>query len=96
MGVTVYGSSDDIVEVEGDVEEEFTLIDKTGYLALSDGSVFSIEYTREGIWRIHSVANPSVHTIESAVTGGEDGYSDRLVIDRVIDWVVFGTEFVRA
>ena len=96
MAVTVYGSSDDLVEVEGDVEEEFSGPgDGPFYLAFSDGTILSIIYGDESIWRIAPVRRGAAKlTVEQAARGDEDNYSDRATLDGVaIASVVFGSDF---
>jgi hypothetical protein len=58
--IEIYGSSDDLVEIEGGIDEEFPA-DGAGphYLAFSDGTLLSIDYGREGIWRINRLATGS-------------------------------------
>lgn len=52
-GTKVYGCSDDLVEVEGDFEEEFGVFGKT-HIRLSDGTLLRAEYggNKPGIWEI--------------------------------------------
>lgn len=56
--IVLYGSSDDLVEVEGAVGEEFNGYSKDDdhvfYLAVSDGSAFSVKY--DGCWRFRRIA----------------------------------------
>jgi hypothetical protein len=95
MAITVYGASDDLVEVEGDIREEFNPAsdDEPSYLAFSDGTVLSIHYTERGIWRITPVARgdgSGVLTIHQVVSEDPDSYTDRAEIAGDIRWVVFG------
>jgi hypothetical protein len=54
MSVTIYGASDDLIELDGDIREEFNCFDEgLQHLAFSDGTLLSIEYSLSGIWRIH-------------------------------------------
>ncbi len=44
--VTVYGASDDLVEIEGDIRDELYASDNNpAHLAFSDGTVLSVEYS---------------------------------------------------
>lgn len=96
MAVVVEGYSDDLIEVDGDVSEEFQHYgnsedEGTKYLGFSNGVVLGIRFTNEGdgIWRITPVkADPSL-TIEQAPLDG-DRYSDKATIDADIAWVVCG------
>jgi hypothetical protein len=98
----IYGASDDLIEVEGDIEEEFNPPygsddDASSYLAFSDGSLLSITYTDDGLWKISpiSVGSKTILGIESA-TDIDDNYSDRVTLEGEFRWVVMGTELARA
>lgn len=54
--ITVTGASDDLIEVDGVIREEFGVCDDDRhYLAVSDGTVLSIVYDHDGIWRVNRV-----------------------------------------
>lgn len=53
MKVKVYGASDDLVEVEGDLREEFDGGDVT--LIFGDGTHLKVEYCEDGCWHISRV-----------------------------------------
>lgn len=95
MGVTIYGASDDLIEIEGDIREEFNALG--GFLAFNDGNVLRIDYTGEGIWRITPTSyGKGEVVIEQAVSSDDDNYSDRATIEGQLKWVVFGEYFVKA
>ena len=59
MGTKIYGSSDDLIEIEGDIDEEIgnygTDDRETGnLLAFSDGTILDVKYGKPtgGIWAI--------------------------------------------
>lgn len=94
--IRVYGSSDDLVEVDGDIREEFNCIDIGDdggrYLGFSDGTVLHVDYTG-GCWRIRREAKGTArYKHRSAVGPDDDNYSDRIELssDKPIRWVVFG------
>lgn len=100
-----YGASDDLIEVDGAVREEFnpTLDGTTHYLAFSTGVVLSIRYNDDGVWAIRKVAGDDALVEIRQSTGADDGqrdddgvpdYSDKATLLGV-QWVVFGTELVR-
>lgn len=91
--IKVYGSSDDLIEVEGDVVEEFNPhdSDKADFLAFSDGTVLSIEYTSDGIWRINRVATGTAGYSKVEATDDEKNYTDTVTLDGKLTWVVFGS-----
>ncbi len=94
MSVTIYGASDDLIEVEGDIREEFSARgdDDAGYLAFSNGAVFSIMYAQDGCWRITPAYVPDYvsWTKVEAVSADSRDYSDRVTIDGDCSWVVYG------
>ncbi len=89
--LTVYGASDDLIEVEGDIREEFPATGEDDLLALSNGVVLHVTYTDHGIWRIAPLAGGSRVTIDFAPTDDEDNYTDRATITERVSWVVHGT-----
>ncbi len=44
MGTEVFGHSDDLIELEGDLSEEFIGGEKPCLLIFSDGTVLTIKY----------------------------------------------------
>lgn len=97
--VTIYGASDDLIEVEGDVPgcDEYNSIDAPLYVELSTGDAFKVEYTDEGVWRVTLHEKGALHTIKSlkntsVVTVPAEGsdsknYSDRLTVTGPFAWV---------
>lgn len=104
--IKVYGASDDLIEVEGDVSEEFTpkraeQDNESNYLAFSNGVVLEIEYTRSGRWSIRPIKGGTRVTIEfSTDDDGTDedryAYSDKATIEETVSWVVFGSRIESA
>jgi hypothetical protein len=96
MAITIYGASDDLIEVDGDISEEFPW-QKRGYgqpsgdlLAFSDGTILRIEFTDSGVWRITPVVRGAADlTIEQAPEGDEDNYTDKATLSGAV-WVVQG------
>mgnify|MGYP006303607767 CR=1 FL=1 len=56
----LYGASDDLIEIDGDVRAEFysSWEDDKDYIAFSTGLLLSVEYNEQGIWRIQKVSVP--------------------------------------
>lgn len=98
--ITVYGASDDLIEVEGDIREEFPYHcdDADGdVLAFSDGTVLRIAFTASGVWRITPVVRGSAHLhLEHAEEDDVDNYSDRATLREGITWVVHGIAHAKA
>ena len=92
MSTIVYGASDDLIEIDGDISEEFSSYDEDGdgaLLAFSTGTVLRVKYDKNGVWRITPVVGPPC-TIVQAPEDDEDNYSDRATIEGAT-WVVLGT-----
>lgn len=101
MAVTIYGASDDLIEVEGDVTEEFNAIEFGGeqpaYLAFSDGTLLRIEYSDTGVWRITPIVRGAAGLTIVQAPGDEDddNYSDRATLDGEIRWVAQAIAFAK-
>lgn len=53
-GATViYGASDDLIELDGEISEEFSHTgEEPALLAFGDGTLLEVAYDKDGIWRI--------------------------------------------
>src|SRR6185503_5646294 len=93
-----YGASDDLIEIDGDLNEEFSYGDRPGpgdVLAFSDGTLLGIEYTSHGIWRISPLKQGACElSVIQAVGADDDRYSDRAILKGDIKWVVHGINYV--
>lgn len=106
--VTVYGASDDLIEVEGAITEEFNPPygsddDAINYLGFSDGTVLAVVYDADGCWRITPrVIGPHTKYEVVQATNADKDYSDRATLTNLgysseeFKWVVFGTEWAKA
>jgi len=48
----VTGASDDLIEIEGELEEEFNAYNcDKGTIAFSDGTLLNVIYDNDGLWR---------------------------------------------
>lgn len=95
MQIEIYGSSDDLIEIEGDFTEEFYSYDKGNYLIFSDGTVLEIEYTVAGHWRInlHTLGEYlSVVTKTLPVKDGPNDYSDVAYLTGYCTWIACATD----
>lgn len=92
MSITVYGASDDLVEIEGDITEEFSFYSdgEERLLAFSDGTLLSIYYDDNGIWRINRLVTGQ--SLYSKVDGDVVSDTNDVVTlsGCTINWVVFG------
>ncbi len=98
----IYGASDDLIEIDGEVSEEYNKINaKNLSINASDGTQAKITYNDEGEWKIDlinmgnkyldlilSVGDDDKHTHEDAIDCSS--YSDVLVLDDGIEWVKVG------
>jgi hypothetical protein len=98
MSLTIYGASDDLIEVDGDISEEFAYLGEDRHpnsgdgdlLAFSDGTVLRITYTASGVWRIAPVVRGSADLkIDQAPEDDDDNYTDRATLSGAV-WVVHG------
>jgi hypothetical protein len=91
VSITVYGASDDLIEVDGDIREEFSHYgDDAALLAFSDGTILRVLYGTDGIWRITPVATGSAQLTH--VFGQDDReHTDKATLDGDVRWVVYGT-----
>ncbi len=84
--VTVYGASDDLVEVEGDLAEEFSCNDG-GFLSFSDGTILYVEYGDTGEWKISQMVAGTASFSNRIPTGDE--YSDHATLEGDFRWMLF-------
>jgi hypothetical protein len=102
--VTIYGASDDLIEVEGAISEEFSAAgSEPSYLSFSDGTVLRVSY--DGLWHITAVERGASTGIRHTPAEDEDadrredgssGYSDRVILSGDnLRSVVFGSEYAK-
>lgn len=85
--VRIYGASDDLVEVEGPLGDEW---EGPGNVVFSTGDRFTVIYGDRGVWRIEHVEDSgklSV-TIERAPEGEDpDPYTDTAFVVGDFEWI---------
>lgn len=90
--ITVYGASDDLIEVDGDIHEEFGAYESgitRRVLAVSDGTLLQITYgEHDACWRIAPLRHGTAKYKKTE--GTEDGdYTDRVTLaGDDLHWVV--------
>lgn len=102
--ITIYGAGGDLIEVEGDIREEFNVLqyDEQEFLiGVSTGALLRAAYTAEGEWHFRIVREGRTDVkITRVDSRGEQAYSDlveigvppRLATDRVqLLWVMVGS-----
>lgn len=90
--LVITGASDDLIEVDGDLVEEFTYQneDDGDLIAFSDGTLLRVKFSPDGTgnWRITPVHRGAAKlAIEQ--TDGEDS-TDRATLDGDVRWVCQG------
>lgn len=97
--IKITGASDDLIEIEGDISEEFNWItndsDERRFIAVSDGTLLSVRYDADGIWRFDLVANGSAEYSKSegsVARDTNDVITLRAPVGDRLQWVVFGTD----
>ena len=109
--IRIYGASDDLIEVEGDISEEFNPVyygdedEHADILAFSDGTLLRVKFDRDSIWRITPVVVGKarlVHTLCVSDGFADEDYSDTVHLfddglpeDEQIKWVVQGIRVER-
>lgn len=87
--IKIYGASDDLIEIDGDIREEFNHYneDDPFYLAFSDGTALSINYNNDGFWCINRLAIGSAEYSkhEGADEDGEFYLKDQATWDEVLN-----------
>lgn len=93
--ITLYGYSDDLIELDGDISEEFNPAKGTDgdLVAFSNGVVLRIRYRT--CWRIELVHGQGLVEIVPCPEDDPENYSDRATITGPVEWVICGNEIAR-
>lgn len=91
--VTIYGYSDDLVEIENSQykEDEIDCYDKAIRFFFVDGTIISICYVKGGVWKItHEAIGKAWYELTRCEDDDDDAYSDVFKIDsEIISYEVF-------
>lgn len=91
--ILVCGASDDLIEIDGAIVEEFNHYSSEylAYLAFSTGVVLRVFYDDNGIWRFSPVSGAASISLDFCDNiNGDDGYSDKVWLHGPAPtWVVF-------
>lgn len=91
--VTIYGYSDDLVEIENSQykEDEIDCYDKAIRFYFVDGTIISICYAQGGVWKItHEAIGKAWYELTHCEDDDDDAYSDVFKIDsEIISYEVF-------
>lgn len=94
--ITITGYSDDCIEIEGDIREEWNWyaedVEDRRLIAVSDGTLLSVMYDHEGIWRFNPV---KLGTAEYAKREGiaADDTHDIITLKGDIQWVALAVNY---
>lgn len=90
--VTIYGASDDLIEIEGSLREEFYASsgDESTWLIFGDGTILDVRYADNGVWRItqQSAGRAVFSKVEAPAEEEGGNYSDRVTLTGWLRWVV--------
>lgn len=105
MKTKIYGASDDLIEIEGEIEDEVGCYNhkKPILIEVSDGTKATIFY--DGEWKIN-ISFAGEKYIEKVDSVGDDAkhigdyknctsYSDILILNEDIEWVKVGRKVFR-
>ena len=91
--VTIYGYSDDLVEIENSQykEDEIDCYDKAIRFYFVDGTIISICYAQGGVWKItHEAIGKAWYELTRCEDDDDNAYSDVFKIDsEIISYEVF-------
>lgn len=82
--ITISGHSDDCIEVDGDVSEEFYAgPDDTAWIRLNCGTIIQVTYDDNGRWRTTIILPTPGFTIDSYYRAPVDDPEDRDYTDKL-------------
>lgn len=88
-GTVVTGASDDLIEIDGELTEEFNAYDcSEGTMAFSDGTLLEVEYDNNGIWRFRVIYKGSLYSkkVEGSVSNDTN---DEIYFNSGLKWCAF-------
>jgi hypothetical protein len=104
--IVIYGASDDLIEIEGDISEELNPpynLDEGGekvWLACSDGTLLSVRY--DGRWRFArdtkgsaAYENDEATDDEGSREDGKPAYSDVVTLTGDVRWVALAKQVAK-
>lgn len=75
----IYGTSDDLIEIEGQMEDEINIYDCGLKIEFTDGTIVQFDYSSDGIWECVAInKGDKFDYIEEHDPMDEDNYSDIL------------------
>ena len=93
-GTMITGASDDLIEIEGELCEEFNSYrceGENGRIACSDGTLMKVEYDEDGIWRFTALFKGDLY--DRKVEGDiEKDTPDEVYFKPGLKWIAFAKE----
>lgn len=91
-GTIVTGASDDLIEISGELEEEFNAYNcSDGTMAFSDGTLLNVCYDKDGIWRFNPIFKGILfEKIEAGLV--EKDTNDEVYFKDGLKWCAFSAE----
>jgi len=98
--LTIYGTPEDQIKVEGDFEEELGLYEMqdSTFLAISGGTLLSVRLDEEEVWRIDKIA-VGLDTGMEKEDGTSASGSDTIRLASPVaafEWILMGTSLAGA
>lgn len=93
--IVITGASDDLIEVDGDIREEFGHAStRPALIAVSDGTLLRVLYDGEGIWRITPLRTGPRSSLNHVFGQDDEDHTDRLTLTGDdLTWVVYGSHW---
>lgn len=96
MSTQIYGASDDLIEIQGDLSEEFYGGDKPTLLIFSDGTALTIKYGKEhlAVWAITLITQGKLFMrIAHCTDEDAERYSDTAHFNDGLKWAYVAKEW---
>lgn len=91
-GTIITGASDDLIEISGELCEEFGACDcYDGRMAFSDGTLLKVEYDQDGIWRFKPIFKGSLYEKKIEGSVGDDT-NDEVYFKPGLKWCAFSDD----
>lgn len=78
----IYGASDDLVEIEGDMEDEIPCYEQDVEILVNDGTRLRAHYGTGGMWRLSVVQTGTETTVTHTPASDPDtNYTDMVTLE---------------
>lgn len=98
--LVVTGGSDDLIEIDGDIREEFNVHmedDLRFVLGFSEGTLLEVEYDKDGLWRFRCLVSGAAEMSKKEGSPEADTFDVvtlKMPAETPIRWVMFGHHYV--